>query len=989
MSGAGIAFTLLSLLFAWLLWHGRGADEARWRLRVRSLVPPLLLAALLPSGCASERFDALRLYATGMTVTESGMQGGRAQSVAVPGCDAYFRAGEQPVFVAGRQRGCVDLVTPEPSGAEANGAVVRLDSQSGNATLRLATISGGGGVIVAARDEGGTRIYSGAVEINDGDQLCLARCGGADAAWWTFRTSGRFERGDSTREMRLRPGPYGWVEPYGPSDRVHRVSQLLCARTSETGACEEPALNDARQSAVSFLFQQGGVGGSGWRIMLLDAGAQLKRADGTPVRPNLVEQVPLAEGSSARVAVLGLRGNALREIRTFGITHRLTSDGTPQRRFHLELDTPDLVPIGQCSQPLSRLAVGADQLSPEAFSLPSFGTRPDSVLASAAAGFPIERFDLCRSTRFAFAAPLDPAAGERLGGPILRQVNFSVDRMGIPWLLLLIAAGMALIVHAASESLWQRRPLDGILLALIQYLLVVRGMVGIEGVFNDASLDWRAIYGDIGTAMVALPVILLAARRRDETNVTALASIALFAAPALGALWWWLGRPDMISQFLALLAFGALALRAITLKPFSLAGVSGRSSPGRAEDSRGPSSPGTGGRSKADRVRGPAASATEENRSVEVEEKDLSAADAAGPPTLPSPAIGEGALSLGRVRTLLDRPPTFWPILLGAIVGARIILGLLGYRERFFGIALSAIYVPLLLICVAAILAQAEANPNRRRGFGLLFLGALGIGAGLVALVINDVGFALVHVPPIAGIAIWRLRKWQSDEQARPETVTRLIWAAPAAGLIAGFFALWMFVALTPPPSDNAPLDERVAYAVADKSTDPNWLRLRAVFAPDQIAAIGNRNAAIQLDQSAMLGELTGSLFGNGWLSPVDLGSFLNQATHLSDYLSASHLMAPFGRLGALSLILVLAAAAGAAVAGRTGPPAGWPNLAGALAAWTLFGAAAYMICANLLLVPFTGRNIYLLSASSGGDLMEGLGLLLMVRIGLAWRSNA
>jgi hypothetical protein len=39
-----------------------------------------------------------------------------------------------------------------------------------------------------------------------------------------------------------------------------------------------------------------------------------------------------------------------------------------------------------------------------------------------------------------------------------------------------------------------------------------------------------------------------------------------------------------------------------------------------------------------------------------------------------------------------------------------------------------------------------------------------------------------------------------------------------------------------------------------------------------------------------------------------------------------------------------------------------------------------------LLLVPFTGRNIYLLAASSGGDLIEGLALLLMARIGIAYR---
>jgi hypothetical protein len=242
-------------------------------------------------------------------------------------------------------------------------------------------------------------------------------------------------------------------------------------------------------------------------------------------------------------------------------------------------------------------------------------------------------------------------------------------------------------------------------------------------------------------------------------------------------------------------------------------------------------------------------------------------------------------------------------------------------------------------------------------------------------------------VPPIAGVALWRLGQWRR-EGADGDKLARLAWAAPAAGLVVGYLTLWAFVAATPPPSETAPLEDRVAYAVDERSTDPNWLRLRAVFAPGQIAQIGNRAAAIQLDQSVLLDDLTGSLLGRGWLAPVDLGTFRWQATHLSDYLSASHLMAPFGRLGALALLLVLAAAAGAAVSGRVRTPAPWPVLAGTLAVWTLFGAAAYMVLANLLLVPFTGRNIYLLAASSGGDLMEGLGLLLMARIGLAYRRS-
>ena len=37
-----------------------------------------------------------------------------------------------------------------------------------------------------------------------------------------------------------------------------------------------------------------------------------------------------------------------------------------------------------------------------------------------------------------------------------------------------------------------------------------------------------------------------------------------------------------------------------------------------------------------------------------------------------------------------------------------------------------------------------------------------------------------------------------------------------------------------------------------------------------------------------------------------------------------------------------------------------------------IFGAALYMILANLEILPFTGKNVYFLAASSGSDLLEG-----------------
>lgn len=910
-SAAGLAFTALCLLLAWLLWRGRddggaGLDSRTW-LRLRSLLPPLLLLAVLPSGCANERFDSLRLYVSGMSVTQVALQGGRRTQVAPPGCDAYFRAGDTPVFIVGGARGCVDLVAQDPSGAAIDGSLVRLDQAPGaQPLLTLTSRAGGGGAMIAAYDAPEGRSYVGAVDVSDGDRLCAAACDRPDARWWTFRDGGRLEpaAGGETVQLPVRQGIYAALQPNGPDRRIHRFGTI---GSSDAAATASPP--------QSFLFQRGGWRGTGWQVLLIDEGAALRRGDGSVVRPQPTRTVPLPPAGRVHIALLALRGDRLRELRSFTIAHDFEDGAAPQRRFGLTLDTPELVPIGSCTQPLTRLAVSPDQVSTDAFSLAAFGSRPNSVLTSAAAGLPIELYDFCRSTSFAFNAPLDPAANAAAAGR--RQLAMQVDRMGVPWLLLLIAFATALLVHAASERHWLTDRLDGQILILAQFLLALRAAIGISGVFADPALDWRLIYADIGTAMVALPAILLAVRSGGKISLSALGAIALYVVLALLALTWWLGPVDRIGQLLALLALAALGLRA-----------AGR-------------------------------------------------------------LLGEKGRRLSLTRLILDRPPGFWPILLAVIVILRLGLYALGFRERFFGITLSAIYVPLLLVAIAASIAQAEAvDPARRTRLGLLFLAAVGVGAGLVAAVINDIGFALVHVPPIAGIAWWRAvtAERRSDPSAPARWSSRLLWMAPAAGLVIGYVALWALIALTPPPGDSAPLEERVTYAVADRSNDQNWLRLRAVFAPTQVPQIGTQNAAVQLDQSLLLGEFTGRILGRGYLEPVDLGSFRAQATHLSDYLSAVHIMAPFGRLGALAMLLVLAAAAAAAVTGRVPRPAPWPNLAGALALWTLFGAAAYMVLANLLLVPFTGRNIYLLSASSGGDLIEGLGLLLMARIGLGYR---
>jgi cell division protein FtsW (lipid II flippase) len=115
-----------------------------------------------------------------------------------------------------------------------------------------------------------------------------------------------------------------------------------------------------------------------------------------------------------------------------------------------------------------------------------------------------------------------------------------------------------------------------------------------------------------------------------------------------------------------------------------------------------------------------------------------------------------------------------------------------------------------------------------------------------------------------------------------------------------------------------------------------------------------------------------GCLKGHGYLAiprPTVLAPY-----QLNDNVTAIHLIAPFGRAGAASFLLLLAAAAllytRAALRREEAPSP--LLLAGIAAMWTIFGAALYMMLANLEILPFTGKNVYFLAAASGSDLLEG-----------------
>ncbi|HEY4942739.1 MAG TPA: hypothetical protein VII56_15025 [Rhizomicrobium sp.] len=125
-------------------------------------------------------------------------------------------------------------------------------------------------------------------------------------------------------------------------------------------------------------------------------------------------------------------------------------------------------------------------------------------------------------------------------------------------------------------------------------------------------------------------------------------------------------------------------------------------------------------------------------------------------------------------------------------------------------------------------------------------------------------------------------------------------------------------------------------------------------------------------------------LAGHGYLAiprPTVLAPY-----QLNDNVTAIHLIAPFGRLGAAAFLLLLAAVAllYTRAALTSAEPPSPLVLAGVAALWTIFGAALFMILANLEVLPFTGKNVYFLAAGSGSDLLEGTILVALAMAAMA-----
>lgn len=509
-------------------------------------------------------------------------------------------------------------------------------------------------------------------------------------------------------------------------------------------------------------------------------------------------------------------------------------------------------------------------------------------------------------------------------GPALRAAHLALDRLATPWPGVLVVLAWTATILLVCRDLFHRRPALWVILSLLHLLLALRLLIGLAAAQADPTLDWREILGDATLAYVAVPAALLAWARAGEARKPVDLMLDLAPPLAAAAVLAWTHHLSVLSLLLLAAWGAALAWRA-----------------------------------------------------------------ALAPPTRGAPPSILGRLA-DRWRDSRRQSGSPWlsgVLLLIIVLVVRLAAGAIGWKERIdLGVtvlAISVIYTPLILVGFGRLLAASEARPS---GWGrpIVFWTLLGLATFVVPFTVRDSGYALMFLP-IAGVAAglaWR------------RGVARLPWAAPAVALIAALTVLPILGAVSAARVDrlgqtaemSRGLTDEQALATLDRQAkaSQNLLRLYLIAAPEALGADVSTEAEALKVWSAQLSDYTGSLLGRGYLSPANLTAL--KPVQATDNLTAIHLMSPFGRLATGLFLALLAGAPIAVWAVTNSAPVDARRATGLLALWCLFGAAAYMTLANLQLVPFTGRNAYLLAPTSGGDMLEGAILIALAVWGLAER---
>ncbi|HEX8573014.1 MAG TPA: hypothetical protein VF759_09695 [Allosphingosinicella sp.] len=898
-------------------------------------------------------------------------------------------------------------------------------NSSGEPAWRVQVAEGGPAAAgaVSALAGGPSGEIAGSEALRPGDLICLARC--ATGRPVAFRLSAKADRlealagGAPLPPFKLRPlaSPAGfeilpgWVS-WSAEQAIYPLRDYGVA-----GAGGIPFGGDLcgsrllclpnGQPARSFIYRTG-ASAEEVRILLLDPEARIIRGGRAVSRPVDQPMEMNAAAGATRLRLykvtyaspyrelggpgrpgsrLELRGEILPAATESGLAVRLARPTTlPLRRADIERAARAR------PEALALTLLGGQAGADEAVENPLVLSRLGGTLAESIRTRLIlsAKDDYGRTDRlFTISGASEPA---KLGTPFTvgsssprRAAILSLERVDRPWFIVVMALCWAIVFGRAGWGLWRSSRPAFLLVIVAQWLLAVRLLVGIESLALDPALTSAAAIGANAAGYVALPLLLAAVAPRAAAGGAAwwpalltAAGVAIASRALYGAATGWYVSVAAIvaAALLVAMAHGPLRERIAaargSLPDWALAllliGTAGAAASWYL-------------------VGGPA----------------LELLLTAG--VLVSIAA---LLTTARAREGLRQVAAgaaerkWWLGLAAALVVMRVLFLFLGWRERLQWpgpFAISVIYVPLALLAIAGALSAgwgAGGRPGWRSGLvATLLVAVLFI---LVPALVGDNGLVIYLLPVmLVTLLVSLTRTPGEDGTSRPAWGTLLAWNLPAL-LIGIAVVATLIVAVLGDSRWERKMDAVVAEAQQTRSEpvreaaarkaaallaeanadDQNQLRLWAAFAPSRVSLAGTSEAESQKRVASILADYSGSVRGRGFMQPSDPGDI--RPYQADDNLSAVHLMSPFGRIGTALLLLVLGL-----LACRLGNPVrreGVAPVMGALVLWCMFATAVYMVLGNLHLVPFTGRNIYLLAALSASDLLEsGILFLILMRI--------
>ncbi|MDY7098765.1 MAG: hypothetical protein SXU28_11555 [Pseudomonadota bacterium] len=582
------------------------------------------------------------------------------------------------------------------------------------------------------------------------------------------------------------------------------------------------------------------------------------------------------------------------------------------------LDTSISTRIATCEPSLFRLLPGIP-LGETIDFLPQDNVRPaqigaggvNPVLEPRFIGDTMGRKAACRGQNPTFYWPASGSEDWRVSGTITRHF--------IPWFLLIVFAANSAVLFLLRGKTWQMERLELCVVLILQWMLTLRALIGVAGLYANPSLSRSAVILDLGMAYTCLPAmaVLLLMRKTPATRQVCVALVGMSVVSffalviSLGSS---AGRnvPIAYVAIVALLAlvrwrvsFGESILRRVMAGIYSLKG--------------------------------------------------------------PSELFGAGVIVI-----LLALVPRFGLMAIGW--GLQLISSSAPQlTERIGPLTLSAVYQPLLVVGFGCALIAVVREPSFRKAFVIAALWA--ITGVLMPVGLSDFGIIWIYSWPMAMVIAWFAIR--SVLRSHPTTAALLSTMVMAPLLV---IALAFYWADKPIPQPNAGMPSDHLQAAVDWNSR-DQVRLLRYAAPEKLELLGNRRSFEMLDQAASLEPLVRQFWGRGYLEPSQIRRPIRDYQY-NDNLLAIHIMWPFGRFGVVGLLAFIVGSVAILVPRTRISDAHVGVAISTIAAVTIAWAAIYMTLANLNLAPFTGRNVYLLAVTSGGDAIEGLVMILLAASG-------